>query len=155
MDIPQSSKKLHRHKKKHKDFQQWKEKHSQKKARRKKTFKERKDFIKSKNPKACYKCGRVGHYYKNCEVKEKIKALNIDDDLRESLYKILLNSDSEQEDDSGKDSDSSPNLSSNEDIRVLGEESYHSTSLDEKCQQCQIGKPCVKTKEGDEFYKLV
>ncbi|XP_060178115.1 uncharacterized protein LOC132608056 [Lycium barbarum] len=83
LDVPQSSKKPHRHKKKYRDFQQRKEKRSQKKARRKRTFKERKDFIKSKNPKACYKCGRVGHFYKNCKVKEKIKALNIDDDLRE------------------------------------------------------------------------
>ncbi|XP_059288618.1 uncharacterized protein LOC132041969 [Lycium ferocissimum] len=155
MDIPQSSKKPHRHKKKHKDFQQWKEKRLQKRTRRKKAFKERKDFIKSKNPKACYKCGRVGHFYKNCKVKEKIKALNIDDDLRESLYKILLNSDPEPEDDSGKDSDSSSNPSSDEDIRVLDEESYISTSSDDECQPCQIGQPCVKTKEDDEFYKLV
>ncbi|XP_059295705.1 uncharacterized protein LOC132049060 [Lycium ferocissimum] len=137
MDIPQSSRKPHRLKKKHKDFQQWKEKRLQKKARRKKNFKERKDFIKSKNPKAYYKCGRVGHFYKNCKVKEKIKALNIDDDLRKSLYKILLNSDPEPEDDSGKESDSPSNPSSDEDIRVLDEESYISTGSDDECQPCQ------------------
>ncbi|XP_060180556.1 uncharacterized protein LOC132610258 [Lycium barbarum] len=155
MDIPQSSKNHHRHKKNHKDFQQWKENRSQKKARRKKTFKERKNFIKSKNPKACYKCGRIGHFYKNCRVKEKIKALNIDDDLRESLYKILLNSNLEPEDDSSKESDSSSNPSLDEDIRVLDEENYISTSSDDECQPCQIGQPCAKTKEDDEFYKLV
>ncbi|XP_060183653.1 uncharacterized protein LOC132613589 [Lycium barbarum] len=140
MDIPRSSKKPHRHKKKHKHFQQWKEKRSQKKGGAKRHSRKQKDFIKSKNPKACYRCGRVGHFYKNCKVKEKIKALNIDDDLRESLYTILLNSDPKPEDDSGKEGDSSSNPSSNEDIRVLDEESYISTSSDDECQPCQIEK---------------
>ncbi|XP_059310059.1 uncharacterized protein LOC132061224 [Lycium ferocissimum] len=111
MNIPQT-KAPHRRKKKKKDFQAWKEKRLQKKARRKKEFKKRKDYVKSKNPKACYKCGRVGHFYKNYKVKEKIKNLDIDDDLKESLYKILLNSEPE---DSDFEFDNSEDSSSNED----------------------------------------
>ncbi|XP_060211903.1 uncharacterized protein LOC132639475 [Lycium barbarum] len=127
MDIPQT-KAPHRRKKKNKYYQGWKEKHLQKKARWKKEFKKRKDHVKSKNPKACYKCGRVGHFYKNCKVKEKIKNLDIDDDLKDSLYNILLNSKPE---DSSFESENSEDTSSNEDLRVLENESYTSTNLDE------------------------
>ncbi|XP_059309915.1 uncharacterized protein LOC132061056 [Lycium ferocissimum] len=155
MDIPQSSKKPRRHKKKHRDFNNGRKSVYKKRIGAKRPLRKERILSKSKNPKACYKCGRVGHFYKNCKVKEKIKALNIDDDLREFLYKILLNSDPEPEDDSGKESDSSSNPSSDEDIRVLDEESYISTGSDDECQPCQLGQPCVKAKEDDEFYKLV
>ncbi|XP_060210558.1 uncharacterized protein LOC132637495 [Lycium barbarum] len=90
-----------------------------------------------------------------CEkfVKEKIKNLDIDDDLKESLYKILLNSEPE---DSGFESDNSEDSSSNEDLRVLENEDYTSTSSDEECAPCQMGQPCTGkgNKEKDEFYNL-
>ncbi|XP_059292105.1 uncharacterized protein LOC132045543, partial [Lycium ferocissimum] len=125
--MPQA-KNPHRHKKR-KDFQAWKEKSLKKKSKRKKAFKQRKDFIKSKNPKACYMCGRVGHFYKDCKVKEKIKNLDIDNDLKEILYKILLNS---QLENSSFQSDESRDSSSEEDIRVLDNASYISTSSDDE-----------------------
>ncbi|KAG5615880.1 hypothetical protein H5410_015704, partial [Solanum commersonii] len=39
---------------------------------------------------------RFGHYAKDCRVKEKIKSLDIEDNIKDSLYKIMLNSDSER-----------------------------------------------------------
>ncbi|KAG5615270.1 hypothetical protein H5410_015094 [Solanum commersonii] len=50
-----------------------------------------KEFDKSDT---CHKCGRFGHYAKDCRVKKKIKTLDIDDNIKESLCKIMLNSDS-------------------------------------------------------------
>ncbi|XP_059294476.1 uncharacterized protein LOC132047452 [Lycium ferocissimum] len=150
LEMPQT-KKPHRHKKR-KDFQAWKEKCLKKKSKRKKDFKQRKDFIKSKNPKACYKCGRVGHFIKDCKVKENIKNFDIDNVLKESLYKILLNSELEN---SGFESDETRDSSSEEDIRVLDNESYISTSSDDECLPCQMGQPCTsKGQEDDEFYNL-
>ncbi|XP_060210888.1 uncharacterized protein LOC132637884 [Lycium barbarum] len=57
--------------------------------------------------------------------------------------------------DSGFESDNSEDSSSNEDLRVLENESYTSTSSDEECAPCQMGQPCTKgNKEEDEFYNL-
>ncbi|XP_059288558.1 uncharacterized protein LOC132041897 [Lycium ferocissimum] len=89
----------------------------------------------------------------NCKVKEKIKGLDSDDDLKESLYKILLNSKPE---DSGIESDKSEDSSSDEDLRVLENENYTSTCSDEECAPCQMGRPCTSkgNREEDEFYNL-
>ncbi|XP_059291060.1 uncharacterized protein LOC132044581 [Lycium ferocissimum] len=125
MDIPQT-KAPHRHKEKNKDFQAWKEKRLQKKARRKKEFKKRKDY-------------------------ERIKSLDIDDDQKESLYKLLLNLEPE---DSGFKSDKSEDSSSNEDIRVHENESYTSTSSDEECAPCQMGQPYT-SKDGNNLVDLL
>nr|XP_009761043.1 PREDICTED: uncharacterized protein LOC104213276 [Nicotiana sylvestris] len=81
----------------------------EKTQRRKAFHKDRKGFIKSKTPQAYYKCRRVGHYAKDCKIKE----LDLDDHIKDSLCKILLNSSPEISDtDEGSSSTS-------EDLRDL------------------------------------
>ena len=43
-------------------------------------------------PIICFKCGKVGHYKKDCRVKEKINNLNVSKDLKDMLCKVMLNS---------------------------------------------------------------
>ncbi|KAG5574882.1 hypothetical protein H5410_055016 [Solanum commersonii] len=95
----------------------------------------------------CHKCGRYGHYAKDCRVKEKIKNLDIDDNLKDSLYKIMLNSDSE----SGSYS-SRKSSSTSEDLKALQQEDYM-TSEDE-CSPCQQRLACEKDDEEDDLYKI-
>ncbi|KAG5572773.1 hypothetical protein H5410_062539 [Solanum commersonii] len=80
-------------------------------------------------------------------VKEKIKNLDIDDNLKDSLYKIMLNSDSE----SGSAYNSREYSSTSEDLKALQQEEYL-TSEDE-CSPCQQGMTCEKDDE-DDLYKI-
>ena len=63
----------------------------------KRTKQERKDktnkSLKRRLP-VCFKCKRVGHYQRDCKMKDKIKNLNIDSDIKENLLSLML-SDSE------------------------------------------------------------
>ncbi|KAG5579249.1 hypothetical protein H5410_049876 [Solanum commersonii] len=148
---------LFSHKKKKsskKDYEKWKKKKIEKKLRRaeegrgdssKRKKKYRQNFNKSDT---CHKCERYGHYAKDCRVKEKIKNLDIDDNLKDSLYKIMLNSDSE----SGSVYSSREYSSTSEDLKALQQEEYL-TSEDE-CSPCQQGMACENDDDRDDLYKI-
>ncbi|KAG5568028.1 hypothetical protein H5410_064956 [Solanum commersonii] len=55
-------------------------------------YKGKKKFYKNNKSNAYHKCGRIGHYARDCKVKDKIKSLDLEDNIKDSLYKILLNS---------------------------------------------------------------
>ncbi|TMW97705.1 hypothetical protein EJD97_005117, partial [Solanum chilense] len=100
---------------------------------------------------ACYKCERIGHYVRDCKVKDKIKSLNLDENIKDSLCKILLNSSSEG---SRHDNSEDEESHTSENLRVLHNEDYIPSS-EEEWLPCQIGQPCEdKEQDTDEFYKL-
>uniref|UniRef100_A0A7N0VGW1 CCHC-type domain-containing protein n=1 Tax=Kalanchoe fedtschenkoi TaxID=63787 RepID=A0A7N0VGW1_KALFE len=51
---------------------------------------------KDKKPITCYKCGRIDHYANKCRMKDKIKNLNLDEELKDSLKKLLINSENKE-----------------------------------------------------------
>ncbi|KAG5586251.1 hypothetical protein H5410_046685 [Solanum commersonii] len=100
-DIPKASSKDRKHisknKSSKKDYKAWNKRRIEKKERRVEPYREKKRFYKSRQKfnktDDCYNCGRFGHYAKDCRVKENIKNLDIDDNIKKSLSKIMLNSD--------------------------------------------------------------
>ena len=48
---------------------------------------------------------KVGHFKKDCRVKQKINNLSVSDDLKNMLCKVMLNSDSESKTDSDNEDD--------------------------------------------------
>ncbi|KAG5592662.1 hypothetical protein H5410_043176 [Solanum commersonii] len=106
----------------------------------------RKDYEKWKKKKI-EKLSSYGHYAKDCRVKEKIKNFDIDDNLKDSLYKIMLNSDSG----SGSEYSSREYSSTSEDLKALQQEEYGTS--EEECSPCQQGMACEKDNE-DDLYKI-
>ncbi|KAG5584390.1 hypothetical protein H5410_044824 [Solanum commersonii] len=141
IDMPESSKKSNKHRGKRdykeKPHRQYR-KNKRLDKREKKDYKGKKEFYKNNKSNACHKCGIIGHYERDC--KRII--------LRISLYKILLNSSSENSSPNNSDGEES---STSEDLKVLHEGDYMSSS-EEECTSCQIGQPC-DNKDKDEFYQ--
>ncbi|XP_052621359.1 uncharacterized protein LOC128127073 [Lactuca sativa] len=84
---------------------------------------------KSKDIIICHKCGRNGHTANNCYAKTKINELNVSEDLKEQIRKIILNTDS--------DSDESISDFQTNDLNIL--ENTTSSSEDSNICEC-IGK---------------
>ncbi|KAG5570709.1 hypothetical protein H5410_060475 [Solanum commersonii] len=141
LDIPKASfedrKLSSNNKSSKKDYKAWKKKRRFNKSRQK--------FGKSDT---CHKCGRFDHYARDCKVKGKFRNLDIDENIKDSLCKILLNSESEETDAGYSSYEES---SSNEDLRALDKEDCMTS--DSECLPCQQGQSCDNKKE-DDLYKI-
>ncbi|KAI8554885.1 hypothetical protein RHMOL_Rhmol05G0131500 [Rhododendron molle] len=51
----------------------------------------------------CFKCGKIGHYANKCKTKKKLNELQIDEGLRQQLFKLLLESSEESSDEETED----------------------------------------------------
>ncbi|KAK9665855.1 hypothetical protein RND81_14G141000 [Saponaria officinalis] len=81
---------------------------------------------KPNNKIVCFKCNKIGHYAQDCWTKKSISTLEIDDTIKDKLYKLFLKSDSEEIDSS----------SSNNEIKKMDNDSYFSDSSDSTCEPC-------------------
>ncbi|KAK9705176.1 hypothetical protein RND81_07G038600 [Saponaria officinalis] len=109
-----------------------------------KPYFKRKFKNKLNNKIVCFKYNKIGHYAQDCWTKKSISTLEIDDTIKDKLYKLLLNSDSEEIDSS----------SSNNEIKKMDNDSYFSDSSDSTCEPCLKGKECVKNDNND-LYNLI
>uniref|UniRef100_A0A7N0VB35 DUF7746 domain-containing protein n=1 Tax=Kalanchoe fedtschenkoi TaxID=63787 RepID=A0A7N0VB35_KALFE len=90
-----------------------------------------------------------GHYANKCRIKDKIKNLNLDEELKDSLKKLLINSESETE--SSSNSETETDSSGNTELGNLNETTE--SEDDACCSSCE--KPCLKQDSEDEIYKLI
>ena len=78
-------------------------------------------------PIICFKYSKVGHYKKDCKVRQKINNLNVSEDLKNMLCKVLINT---------LESESRTDSYNEDDINQLdssGEVSSQSSSDQEEC----------------------
>ncbi|KAK9698776.1 hypothetical protein RND81_08G130300 [Saponaria officinalis] len=92
----------------------------------------------------CFKCNKIGHYAKDCWTKKTISTLEIDDNIKDKLYKLFLTS----------DNDEAYSSNSEDEIKNMDNDSYFSDSSDSTCEPCLKGKERVKSNE-DDLYSLI
>uniref|UniRef100_A0A7N0V222 CCHC-type domain-containing protein n=1 Tax=Kalanchoe fedtschenkoi TaxID=63787 RepID=A0A7N0V222_KALFE len=152
MDIPTNSKGKGRYiPKEHKPYRKKKRKYSEEKLVKKHHRKvhNKMNNKRDKKPITCYKCGGIGHYANKCKMRDKIKNLNLDEEIKDSLKKLLINSESETESSSETETDSSENTKS-ENLNEMTDSEDNAC-----CSSCE--KTCLKQGNGceDEIYKLI
>ncbi|PHT31988.1 hypothetical protein CQW23_28325 [Capsicum baccatum] len=150
MDVPKSSKETSRYKKK-KFSEDRKSKRIEKKTKRKKSYKSREEKKKSKKTNACYRYGRVGHFAKDYKVKSKIKSRTLDEEIKDSFGKILLNASLENT--SLDYTDNEENHSTEEDLRALHNENHISSK--DKCLPCQQEQPREDEEDENILYNII
>ena len=55
-----------------------------------------KTIFKKKTP-TCYKCGKVCHYSKDCQLKNKINSLKISDELNNLMIRLMINKEEKED----------------------------------------------------------
>uniref|UniRef100_A0A7N0ZTE0 CCHC-type domain-containing protein n=1 Tax=Kalanchoe fedtschenkoi TaxID=63787 RepID=A0A7N0ZTE0_KALFE len=90
MNIPsKKGKEKYIPKKEFKHYKKKKRKYSEEKLNKK--YQRKVNNKTDKRPVVCYKCGRIGHYANKCRMKDKIKNLNIDEELKDSYIEEIVN----------------------------------------------------------------
>ena len=113
---------------KSKPKKEYKSKPPKEKYKQSSSNKPKRNKYRSKKNIKCYKCGRPGHYSNRCKMKQNINNLEIEDDLKSKLLKLLINSISSE-------SKSEPEVSSSDELNEL-EEFSSSSEEDENKDSC-------------------
>ncbi|PIN17827.1 hypothetical protein CDL12_09511 [Handroanthus impetiginosus] len=127
------------HKKGHKErFRKEKDKGIESSSDKKHKYSNKKNKQKDKKKKerVCWRCGQIGHYANRCKVKKKIESLTINEGLKKSLCKILLNEEGEDIFVIYKGSNSEHESESDSDSYEESEHESHSKEEHGECCEC-------------------